>query len=230
MVFSTDSILKAFRSLGFVQVFVFSLVVLLLLAIFHKSPIIYLLVSVFYLNVVLVALSVSGTSLKVRLLLIVLWVLSLITRWFVPAGLDALFLVLSKGIAGVMLVVTIIYISHYILTSHRVTIDALFAALVVYILIAILFAQLYSIMETLSPGSFSFPAYVTGLEGRIADITFNYYSFVTIATLGYGDITPRSPITQMLASIEAMTGQFYVAIVVAWLVSLFAAEMRETRG
>ena len=229
MDFSADSILKTYRSLSFVQVFIFSLLVLLLLAIFHQSPVIYLLVSVFYLNAVLVALSVSGTSLTVCVLLVVLWVLSLITRWFVPSGLDLLFLILSKGMAGVLLFVTIFYISHYILTSKRVTIDALFAALVVYILMAILFAQLYSIMEALSPGSFLFPAYMTGLEGRIADITFNYYSFVTIATLGYGDITPCSPITQMLASIEAMTGQFYVAIVVAWLVSLFAAEMRETR-
>ena len=230
MVLSADSILKACRSLGFVQLFVFSLVVLLLQAIFHQVPFMYLVVGVLYLNAMLVALSVSGTSVTERLLLIVLWVLALITRLFAHAGLETLFLVLSKGMVGILLVVTIIHISRYIVTSQRVTIDALFAAVMIYLLMAFLFAQLYSIIQILLPGSFSFPTHLTVFEGRSADIAFNYYSFVTIATLGYGDITPRYPLAQMLSSIEAVIGQFYVAIVVAWLVSLFAADKRETRG
>jgi voltage-gated potassium channel Kch len=230
MKFSADSILNAFRSLRFMQLFVFSLVVLLLQAIFHQWPFMYLVIGVLYLNALLVALSVSGSGATAPWMLIVLWILSLITRLFVPAGLDTLFLVLSKGMAAALLVVAIIHISHYIVTSHRVTANALFAAVVVYILMALLFAQLYSIIQILLPGSFSFPTHLTDFEGRIADIAFNYYSFVTIATLGYGDITPRYPLAQMLSSIEAVIGQFYVAIVVAWLVSLFVADKRETRG
>jgi hypothetical protein len=50
--------------------------------------------------------------------------------------------------------------------------------------------------------------------------------FVTIATLGYGDITPRLPLVQMLAVLEAVGGQFYVAVVIAWLVSASAAHRR----
>jgi hypothetical protein len=230
MGFFAGGIFNAFRTQRFMQLFVFSLVVMLLQAIFLQSPLMYLLIGVFYLCAMLVALSVSGTSVTERLLLIVLWALSLITRLFVPEGLETLFLVLSKGMAGALLVVTIIHISRYIVTSQRVTLNALFAAVVVYLLLAFLFAQLYSIINTLLPGSFSFPANEIDFEGRVADIAFNYYSFVTIATLGYGDIAPRSPFAQMLASIEAVIGQFYVAIVVAWLVSLFAADIRETRG
>jgi voltage-gated potassium channel len=49
---------------------------------------------------------------------------------------------------------------------------------------------------------------------------------VTIATLGYGDITPRLPLAQMLAVLEAVIGQFYVAVVIAWLVSAYAARHR----
>lgn len=230
MELSAKSIVNAFRSMRFMQLFVFSLVALLLQAIFHQWPLMYLVIGVVYLNALLVALSVSGASATSRRLLIVLWALSLITRSFVPAGLETLSFVLSKGLSVTLLVVVIIHISHYIITSHRVTMNALFAAVIIYILMAFLFAQLYSIINILVPGSFSFPAYVADIDGRIADIIFNYYSFVTIATLGYGDISPRSPLAQMLASIEAVIGQFYVAIVVAWLVSLFAADKRETRG
>jgi uncharacterized membrane protein len=129
----------------------------------------------------------------------------------------------------VLLVVVIIQISRYIANSQRVTSNALFAAAVVYLMMALLFSQLYSIIYTLLPGSISFPATDTDLEGRVVDIAFNYFSFITIATLGYGDITPRHPVSQMMASVEAVIGQFYVAIVVAWLVSMFIAHKEDAR-
>ena len=223
MKFSVNNIYNSFRSVNFMQLFVFSLVVLLLQAIFKQSPYIIFVISVLYLYALLVALSVSDFRATTRRLLIVLWILALLTRLFVPAGQEVLFLVLSKCMIGALLVVAIIYILRYILTSERVTMNALFAAVVVYILIALLFTQMYSIIYTLLPDSFLFPAYAKDIEGRIADIIFQYYSFVTIATLGYGDIAPRHPIAQMLASIEAIIGQFYVAILVAWLVSMFVA-------
>ncbi|MBN1852246.1 MAG: two pore domain potassium channel family protein [Pirellulales bacterium] len=46
----------------------------------------------------------------------------------------------------------------------------------------------------------------------------NYFSFITLATVGYGDITPTTPLTRTLAWIEAITGQFYLAVIVAGLV------------
>jgi hypothetical protein len=223
MKFSIKGIYKAFQSVRFMQLFVFSLVVMLLQAMFQQSPFIILVISFLYLNALLVALSVSSESTKARWLLIVFWALAVLTRLFVPAGQETLFLILSKSIIGALLIVVIIYILHYVVTSQRVTINALFAAVVVYMLMAIVFAQFYAIIYNLLPGSVSFPAYATDIEGKVADIAFNYFSFVTIATLGYGDIVPRHPIAQMLASIEAVIGQFYVAILVAWLVSLFVA-------
>ena len=58
----------------------------------------------------------------------------------------------------------------------------------------------------------------------------SYFSFVTIATLGYGDIVPRLPVTQMLAILEAVIGQFYMAVVVAWLVSVLAVRRLGSDG
>ena len=51
-----------------------------------------------------------------------------------------------------------------------------------------------------------------------------YYSFVTLTTVGYGDVTPISPMTRTFAWIEAITGQFYLAIIVAGLVSMLVAK------
>ena len=68
------------------------------------------------------------------------------------------------------------------------------------------------------------------LPGSVAPNTENYqvemiyYSFVTLATLGYGDIVPDTSLTRSVAIVEAVIGQFYVAIVVAVLVSAFVAQ------
>src|SRR5262245_52568640 len=70
------------------------------------------------------------------------------------------------------------------------------------------------------------PATLERLEVRLI-----YFSFVTIATLGHGDIAPRRPLAQMLAVLEAIAEQFFVAVVMAWLVSLHAASRRpDARG
>jgi hypothetical protein len=53
--------------------------------------------------------------------------------------------------------------------------------------------------------------------------TFTYFSFVTLSTLGYGDITPINRVAGAWVAVEAMIGQFYIAIIMARLVSLHAA-------
>jgi hypothetical protein len=61
-------------------------------------------------------------------------------------------------------------------------------------------------------------------EGRQSIRGFNafYFSFVTLSTVGYGDITPVSKVARMLAAMEAMTGLLYVAVLIARLVSLYS--------
>jgi hypothetical protein len=75
-------------------------------------------------------------------------------------------------------------------------------------------------------GSGKFPLSGGGHDNgkRAVDLQTTYFSFVTIATLGYGDITPHLPFSQMLVVCEAMFGQFYVAVVLAWLVSMYASQ------
>jgi hypothetical protein len=81
-------------------------------------------------------------------------------------------------------------------------------------------------MEAFRPGSFDIsPNLVTDCEpGRPLPQVLTYFSFVTLTTVGYGDISPVTPATRTLAWIEAVTGQFYLAVIVAGLVSMLAAK------
>lgn len=98
-----------------------------------------------------------------------------------------------------------------------VNLDTLFGAVVGYLMLATIFAILFTLLEGFVPGSFSAP-------NRDISITFQtmlYFSMVTISTLGYGDITPLTPGSQSLAALEAVIGQFYFALLVARLMALY---------
>jgi hypothetical protein len=122
-------------------------------------------------------------------------------------------------VLGACVVLTI----RHVLRETEVTLDSIFAAIVAYVFAALAFAAAYSALYVLAPASFHFPDAVTTTENGAVDLQTTYFSFVTIATLGYGDITPHLPFSQMLVVCEAMFGQFYVAVVLAWLVSMYAA-------
>ena len=109
-----------------------------------------------------------------------------------------------------------INILRIIVKSEKVTRETIFAAIVAYLLIALMWAFLYMILDMMSPGSFSFPD--KGFQGET--MRYEYLSFVTITTLGYGDITPLTDQASALVMIEAVIGQIYLVVLVAWLVGM----------
>ena len=115
---------------------------------------------------------------------------------------------------------TIINILKYTLKQKEVTKETIFAALVIYLLMALMWARVYSLLEVLEPGSFSVP------EGHFISnrVIFLYYSFVTITTLGYGDISPLTDRAGGLAILEAISGQIYLVVLVAWLVGMHVSK------
>lgn len=107
--------------------------------------------------------------------------------------------------------------------AQRVTADSVFASLVVYQLVGLFFGEAYTLIEMIRPGSFHLPD-AAGAAGSTEHVELLYFSFVTIATLGYGDILPISSFARGAVVIEAIAGQFYVAVVVAILVGAFFAD------
>lgn len=115
-------------------------------------------------------------------------------------------------------------IVYVVISTRTVTVDSVLRAICAYLLFGLAWALSFWSIYTVTPDAFSLAAEQGSPSGTqqapYADFSqFVYFSFVTMATLGYGDITPVGRITRSLAWIQCVTGQFYVAIVIAWLVS-----------
>lgn len=116
--------------------------------------------------------------------------------------------------------------------APTMTTDSLAGAACGYLFLGLGWSVAYSIIETLQPGSLAVGGSAVATPGNLPQQPYvlTYYSFVTLTTVGYGDITPVSPATRTLAWIEAITGQFYLAVIVAGLVSMLVAKQRQARG
>ena len=140
---------------------------------------------------------------------------------------DIPFLVfLGNCFAIAFLAFLVIVILSFIFSEHEVTINVIYASIVVYLLIAIMWAFVYSVLESIHPGSFA------AGEGQIeaGRRLYIYYSFVTITTLGYGDITPTTDLSNTFSFLEAVTGQLYIAILIARLVGIQIAQSMNKRA
>jgi hypothetical protein len=104
----------------------------------------------------------------------------------------------------------------FMVTANTVNRETIFAALSTYLLAGIFFGQIYWSIEQLAPGSMSGP-------DKFSELSAVYYSFVTIATLGYGDFLPRSDLTRGIATFEVIGGQLYLAVLVARLIGAFGS-------
>ncbi len=99
--------------------------------------------------------------------------------------------------------------------SGPITLHRIQGAVAAYVLLGAIWAVAYFLVELLHPGSFSGPVRVEdGAQGWL------YFSFVTLTTVGYGDVLPVQPIARSLAMLEAVTGPLYLTILLARLVSL----------
>jgi hypothetical protein len=112
----------------------------------------------------------------------------------------------------------------FVLRQRALTLDSIFATIAAYLLIAGLFAQIYMCLLTWNPASFSLPVDIAGRPVHLLQADMTYFSLVTLATVGYGDILPVTSTARMLSMIQAVTGQFYVAVVVAIFVGMYSRQ------
>jgi hypothetical protein len=104
-----------------------------------------------------------------------------------------------------------------VLFGGRIDVNRLVGAVCVYLLIGVVWAFVYLLLQAIVPGSFALPEAI-GNPQELARLI--YYSFVTLTTLGYGDISPTLPVARTLAYMEAAFGQLYLTILVAALVGM----------
>lgn len=169
--------------------------------------------------------SVVAVSRK-RSTLILALVLTLLTELFSLAGYitDIFWLkVLSDVSAALLLSCAATVILFYLFHENRITSDMIVGAICVYFLIGLFWSFAFSILEACQPGSFQMA------EGTAHQMTFAYYSYVTLTTVGYGDMTPVSYPARSFSLLEAMMGQLYLAVLIARLVGMHIAQSGRLR-
>ena len=127
------------------------------------------------------------------------------------------FAVISVG-AFLAYVVFVVY-KQSVFSKGRMTSDRVAGAISVYLLLGLLWALVYGVVSSTNPDAFKGLS-AFDLENSGAQPDFIYFSFVTLTTLGYGDMSPVSQIAKSLAWFEAVFGQLYLAVTIARLVSL----------
>ena len=208
---------------------------ILLLVIFIASP---LVLPYYYgpltLNIVAVAvlLSASYAVSERRLFLIIglsLSTLTIILTYLLAAGPTHWLIICAHGSIVLLLGFFAVTILGYVLRSGKVTWDTIYGAICAYLLFGYGFAFLYSVIEEVQPGSFTslISTPTDDLLGRVMQM--RYFSFVTLASVGYGDIVPHSQMAQTTALLEAMLGQFYLVALIGRLVGLHIAH-RDSRS
>lgn len=108
----------------------------------------------------------------------------------------------------------------FAIRATKVDFEHLSAALSAYLMAGIYFGLLYWALEQVHPGTFA-------TTGELSRTGASYFSFVTLATLGYGDIVPRTDVARGLAIVEVVGGQLFLAVLVARLVSLYSKPKEE---
>ena len=127
--------------------------------------------------------------------------------------------------SALFFLLVILVLLRQLFTSTTVNLNVIYGAICIYILVGIEWGFIYSIMELYSPGTFNLTQLSSvSTEGVSMVNSFIYYSFVTLTTLGYGDITPISQPARSLAIMEAASGQIYLTVLIARLIGMHIAQ------
>jgi hypothetical protein len=123
---------------------------------------------------------------------------------------------------------TLVTLLRAVLSTETVTRDTIYGALSVYLLMAFVWGIAYLLLETLQPGGLSMDI-ARHPNHKVDWFDCMFYSFVTLTSLGYGDMVPISAQCRSLSVLEAVSGIMYVAVLVARLVGLYAARKSEVQ-
>jgi hypothetical protein len=169
----------------------------------------------------LLTLSISGAKLRERLATFVFVLLGLVVAAIsVMLGASKTSYAIAAGISGLLVVGAPVAIVRGVRGQLEVTVRTVLAALSVYLLIGLFFAFAYSVMAEIDTG----PFFASGIDGLLPDHL--YFSFSTLTTVGFGDLTASEDIGRMTSALEALIGQLYLVTVVAVLVG----NLRGRRG
>jgi hypothetical protein len=172
---------------------------------------------------VLLAAVVAVASRKRSLVIaLVLAIPAITARWINQLRPDLVHPAVFLVCALVLLAFVIGHLMYFILHAPVVTVEVLCGSIAAYLMLGLMWTVAYWLVDQLTPGgAFSFNT--TRGAQSMNGFTGFYFSFITLSTVGYGDITPVSHAARWLAAMEAITGLLYVAVLIARLVSVYSS-------
>lgn len=151
---------------------------------------------------------------------ILLFVAALVSHWWIILALSPVSVVTGSVCGIIFFCFIALSLLFHVFGHERVTGDTIAGAICVFLLIGITWSLAYQAIHFFDPGAFKNVAAESFSPAAHVDLA--YFSFVTLTTLGYGDITPIAKPARMVAVTEAMVGQIYLTVLVARLVGLYA--------
>ena len=131
----------------------------------------------------------------------------------------------SVGAVAALIGAVTVALLRYVLDWHLITVDKVFGAVAAYVLIALTFACLFSLLTLVQPNAF-YIAQVNNPDGHMSWSDAMYFSFTVLTSTGFGEITPVTDMARSLIVIEQVLGVMYVAFLVARLANLYGLERR----
>lgn len=141
---------------------------------------------------------------------------------FNPDQFSLAAVVISNLLYLLILIIPVYLIQRDLTGAHQVTTDLIKGGIAVYLLSGIGWCVLFNILYELDPTSFE------GVLTDTSDSDLLYFSFTTLTTVGYGDITPATSISRILANLEAIFGVMYPTIFLAYLVSCYQSTLKRS--
>jgi voltage-gated potassium channel len=166
--------------------------------------------------IVLITLVAATGNRRRRRVALALGVVSLASNGTSLSGFRPFGLELGPLAAFLLLAYTTILLVGALMRAKRVTGDVLAGALAAYIMTGLAFAMIYGAAESVTPGAIHV---AHALRPSLSDLV--YFSFVTLMTIGYGDVTPGLPTTRAVAMLEGLSGIALTTIVMASLVASY---------
>lgn len=209
---------------GFKNLLGWLLVYLVVGPFLERVPYAHTLVGLFLTAVLFSAIYAVNKEARVLSLAIGLLVLTLILMWLGRLGILSWSPVFYTSLMILYLGTLVYSFLRHLVAIRRVDSNVICAALCTYLMLGLLWGGLFQVLETLSPGSFAGGLLDAASSPHETEHYLNYFSFVTLSTLGYGDITPQTQGATALCEAEAILGQFFIVVLVARLVGIQIAQ------
>jgi hypothetical protein len=192
-------------------------------------------IDTFLITLVLVAgVLAVGRSHRTLVLAVVLMLPAVAARWITRFWPDLLPPVVHNVAALVFIIFVEYQLLHFILRAPRVNSEVLCAGVSGYLLLGIIWMSAYMVVSRLCPVNLAHPelnpfTFTAGMTTphTLSQFEAYYFSFITLTTVGYGDIMPLSNGARTLAMMEAMTGTLYIAVLISRLVALYTSQRSE---